>query len=117
MTGTIMTRAIQPRELNQKDVLAGGILMTWMDEIAGITSQRFAGPHVTTVGINDVVFREPINNGDVITIRGEVEKSGRTSVTVRVTVTIDGKDAPSVEGLFTYVAVDDEGRPRQIKQD
>ena len=48
-----MTRAIQPRELNQADVLAGGFLMTWMDEIAGITSQRYAGPPVTTVGMTD----------------------------------------------------------------
>ena len=113
---TIMTRAIQPRELNQADVLAGGFLMTWMDEIAGITSQRYAGPPVTTVGMTDIKLREPIRKGDILEICGTVVKAGRTSVTVLVTATVDGKSEPSAEGLFTYVAVDEDGKPRAYCQ-
>ncbi len=116
MEDSIMTRAIQPRELNQANVLAGGFLLTWMDEIAGTTSQRFAGPPVTTVGIRDISFRKPIMNGDLLTVRGTVEKAGTSSIHVYVTATVDGEDEPSADGHFTYVAIDEDGKPRKIQK-
>lgn len=60
---TKMSRAIMPSMANFRGILFGGMLMEWMDEVAGITAKRFAGCEVATVAVEQIRFLKPVPVG------------------------------------------------------
>jgi acyl-CoA thioesterase YciA len=92
-----------------------------MDIAAGIVASRRANGPVATVAIERMEFIAPINLRDLISVFAQVEKVGRTSMKVRIEVIAHrdrGKTEVKVtEGLFTFVALDDQHRPRAVKRD
>jgi acyl-CoA thioesterase YciA len=107
-----------PTDINANGHLFGGWVLAQMDIAGGIAaSQRANGP-VATVAIEGMKFITPINIRDLISVYAHVERVGRTSMGVRIEVisTRDrGKtDIKVTEGLFTFVALDEQHRPRMV---
>lgn len=120
MKTTKMSRAVMPSMTNQKNVLFGGELMKWMDEVSGITAKRFAQSDVSTVAVEQVKFYKPIPLGAFVDVIGNVAAVGNTSLRVQVTVLMDGEpeqeEILAAEAMFVYVALDDEGKPRKVER-
>jgi acyl-CoA thioesterase YciA len=107
-----------PADINANGHIFGGWVLSQMDIAAGIVaSQRANGP-VATVAIEAMKFIAPIHLRDIISVYAHVERVGRTSMGVRIEViaTRDrGKsDIQVTEGLFTFVALDEQNRPRPV---
>lgn len=107
-----------PTDINANGHIFGGWVLAQMDIAGGIVaSQRANGP-VATVAIEGMKFITPIHIRDLISVYAHVERVGRTSMGVRIEViaTRDrGKsDIKVTEGLFTFVALDDQHRPRSV---
>ena len=108
-----------PSDINANGHIFGGWVLSQMDIAAGIVASRRANGPVATVAIERMEFIAPINLRDLISVFAHVEKVGRTSMKVRIEVVAHrdrGKTQVKVtEGLFTFVALDDEHRPRAIE--
>ncbi len=109
-----------PGDINANGHIFGGWVLSQMDIAAGIIASRRAGGSVATIAIERMEFIAPIHLRDVISVYAEVERVGRTSMAIRIEViaTRDrGASAIKVtEGLFTFVALDDQHRPRPVDQ-
>lgn len=107
-----------PTDINANGHIFGGWVLAQMDIAAGIVaSQRANGP-VATVAIEGMKFITPIHIRDIISVYARVERVGRTSMGVRIEVVATrdrGKtDVKVTEGLFTFVALDEQYRPRSV---
>jgi acyl-CoA thioesterase YciA len=109
----------RPGDINSNGHIFGGWVLSQMDIAAGIVAAREAEGPVATVAIEAMKFITPILLHDVISVYAEVERIGRTSVAIRIEVIASrgrGKSHVKVtEGLFTFVALDAEARPRPVK--
>jgi acyl-CoA thioesterase YciA len=107
-----------PTDINANGHIFGGWVLAQMDIAGGIVaSQRSNGP-VATVAIEGMKFITPIHIRDLISVYAHVERVGRTSMGVRIEVVATrdrGKtDIRVTEGLFTFVALDEQHRPRTV---
>ena len=109
-----------PSDINANGHIFGGWVLSQMDIAAGIVASRRANGAVATVAIERMEFIAPINLRDLISVFAHVEKVGRTSMKVRIEVVAHrdrGRTRVKVtEGLFTFVALDENNRPRPVKQ-
>jgi acyl-CoA thioesterase YciA len=109
-----------PTDINANGHIFGGWVLSQMDIAGGIAASRRAGGAVATVAIEAMHFIEPIHVRDVISVYAEVERVGRTSMGVRIEViaTRDrgASEVKVTEGLFTFVALDEQYRPRPVDQ-
>ena len=108
-----------PSDINANGHIFGGWVLSQMDIAAGIVASRRAGGAVATVAIEKMEFIAPIHLRDLISVYATVERVGRTSMQVRIEV-IAHRDrgvteVKVTEGLFTFVALDEEHRPRPIE--
>jgi acyl-CoA thioesterase YciA len=108
-----------PSDINANGHIFGGWVLSQMDIAAGIVASRRAGGSVATVAIERMEFIAPIHLRDVISVFAEVERVGRTSMAIRIEViaTRDrgATDIKVTEGLFTFVALDEQHRPRPVE--
>lgn len=113
----IRTRAM-PADTNPAGDIFGGWLLSHMDIAGEIAARQRAGRRVATVAIHAMEFHQPVHVGDVVSFYADVEKVGRTSLTVRIRASglsaATGATASVTEGLFVYVALDDAGRPTPV---
>jgi len=107
-----------PAHANPLGDIFGGWLLSQMDLAGASIAIQRAGGRVVTVAINAMSFHEPVDVGDEVSCYAQVEKVGRTSITVDVEA---WKRRPEscqrikvTEGLFTYVKVDDDRRPQPV---
>ena len=107
-----------PTDINSNGHIFGGWVLSQMDIAGGIVASQRANGAVATVAIESMEFIAPIHIRDLISVYAHVERVGRTSMGVRIEVisTRDrGKtDIKVTEGLFTFVALDDQHRPRSV---
>ena len=91
-----------------------------MDIAGGVVAAERAGGRVDTVAVEGMKFHRPVFIGDMVSCYAKVVRVGRTSVTVDVETMARrqrlGEEVTVTEGLFTYVAVDDQRRPRPVDQ-
>ena len=110
-----------PSDINANGHIFGGWVLSQMDIAAGIVASRRARGSVATVAIEAMEFIAPIHLRDVISVYANVEHVGRTSMRVRIEVVAHrdlGQTKVKVtEGLFTFVALDANNRPRAVDQD
>ena len=107
-----------PTDINANNHIFGGWVLSQMDIAGGIAASRWAQGPVATVAIERMEFIAPIHLRDVISVYAEVQRVGRTSMGVRIEV-IASRDRGATEvkvteGVFTFVALDDEHRPRAV---
>ena len=109
-----------PSDINANGHIFGGWVLSQMDTAAGIVASRRAKGPVATVAIEAMEFIAPIHLRDLISVYAEVERVGRTSMGVKIEVVAErdlGSTAVKVtEGVFTFVALDANHRPRAVDQ-
>ena len=110
-----------PSDINANGHIFGGWVLSQMDIAAGIVASRRADGPVATIAIEKMEFITPIHLRDLISVYAQVERVGRTSMTVRIEV-IAHRDRGATElkvteGLFTFVALDENHRPRPVPVD
>ena len=107
-----------PTDINANGHIFGGWVLSQMDIAAGIVASRRANGPVATVAIEKMDFIAPIHLRDVISVFAEVERVGRTSMAVRIEVVAHrdrgATEVKVTEGLFTFVALDENHRPRAV---
>jgi acyl-CoA thioesterase YciA len=107
-----------PSDINANGHIFGGWVLSQMDLAAGIVARLHSGGAVATIAIDGMEFITPIQLRDLISVYAEVESVGRTSMKVRIEVMAwrdSGKTRVKVtEGLFTFVAIDEQARPRPV---
>ena len=105
-------------DINANGHIFGGWVLSQMDIAAGIVASRRARGSVATVAIEAMEFITPIHLRDLISVYARVERVGRTSMAVRIEVIAErdlGQTEVKVtEGVFTFVALDEEHRPRSV---
>ncbi len=112
-------RAIaMPADTNPAGDMFGGWLLSQMDLAGGTAAVRRAQGRVVTVSVTSMTFHRPVFVGDEVTCYAQLVKVGRTSLTVKVESWVrrgQGGEAIAVtEGVFTYVAVDENRQPRPV---
>jgi acyl-CoA thioesterase YciA len=114
----ILRVAPRPGDINSNGHIFGGWVLSQMDIAAGIVAGRTAQGPTATVAIEAMKFIAPILLQDIISVYAHVERRGRTSMGIRIEVIADrargAQQVKVTEGLFTFVALDDQHRPRAI---
>ena len=113
---------VRQEHLNQYGNLFGGRVLAVIDELAFIACARtFPGRNFLTRAVQDAEFTAPARLGDMLQFDFAIEQVGRTSVRVRVRMTIhDGMGGPGVksfDGAVVMVCVDESGRATPVQQD
>ena len=116
--GAILRVVPGPSDINANGHIFGGWVLSQMDIAAGIVASRRANGSVATIAIDKMEFLAPINLRDLISVYATVERVGRTSMSIRIEV-IATRDRGTVdvkvtEGVFTFVALDEQHRPRLV---
>ena len=75
---------IRPEHLNGADVMFGGILMGWIDEVAGLTAMRHSEGHVLTASVDNLTFLRSLRQHDIVVLIGRVTYVGNSSMEIRV---------------------------------
>lgn len=107
-----------PADTNPAGDIFGGWLMAQMDLAAGNAAARRARGRCATVAVDGMVFHRPVAVGDEVSLYASIESIGRTSMKIHVDAwrrsRFDEERFKVTEALFTFVAIDDHGRPRPI---
>ncbi len=105
-----------PADANPSGDIFGGWIMSLMDMAGGNTAFQRAGGRVATVAVDSLEFHRPVAVGDEVTCYAELLRIGRTSLATRVEVWVrnraGGPQVKVTEGVFTYVAIDENRHPR-----
>ncbi|MFV0248658.1 MAG: acyl-CoA thioesterase [Tenacibaculum sp.] len=115
---TILTDLVLPGETNYLDNLFGGELLARMDRACSIAARRHSRRIVVTASVNHVAFTKSVPVGSVVTIEAKVSRAFTSSMEVYVDVWIEdrqsGEKTKVNEGIYTFVAVDETGKPVPI---
>ena len=107
-----------PADANAYGDIFGGWLLSLMDNAAGLTAARRAKGRAVTVAMDGMVFHQPVKVGDEVSVYAEIERVGRTSMTIAVEAwrreRHRGEQIRVTEAKFTFVAIDDAGKPRAV---
>ena len=110
-----------PADINANGHIFGGWVLSQMDIAAGIVASRRANGPVATVAIEAMKFISPIHLRDLVSVFAEVERVGRTSMAVKIEVIahrdLGATEVKVTEGVFTFVALDANHRPRPVDSD
>jgi acyl-CoA hydrolase len=113
-----MTELVLPNDTNTLNNLMGGRLMHWMDIASAVAAQKHSNRVVVTASVDNISFSEPINFGNVVTLQAFVTRAFNSSMEVFIKVTAEdipsGKKIETNTAFFTFVAVDQTGRPIDV---
>ena len=108
---------VRPNHLNGADRLFGGILMQWIDEVAGLVAKRHARTNVTTASVDNLRFLKGVYQKDVLVLIGRITYVGTTSMEVRVDTYVEDEEGlrrPINRAYFSMVALDENDRPVKV---
>ena len=111
-----------PADCNANGDIFGGWVMAQVDLAGSVIPARYAKGRQATVAVNEFVFKQPVRLGDILSFYSSLVRIGRTSITVKVEVFAErfraqGEYIKVTEATLTYVAIDENGRPRAIEKD
>ena len=108
-----------PADANPNGDIFGGWLMSQMDLAGGAHAYQEANGRTATVAVDAMSFHLPVQIGDLVSCYCETAQVGHTSITIKVETWVkrrsNGREEKVTEGLFTFVAIDNEGKPRPVK--
>ena len=118
-TGDLTTRTLaMPADANPSGDIFGGWVLSQMDIAAGLCAGPRAQGRVATVVVEAMHFIRPVHIGDVLCVYTSIKREGRTSVVVSVEAWALrnrlGERVKVTDGLFTFVAIDEDRRPRPL---
>ena len=117
--GELAVRTLaMPADTNPAGDIFGGWIMSLMDVAGGITATALAQGRVATVAVTNMTFLRPVKVGDVVCCYTDLARTGRTSLTLHVETWVlrqrRGDRIKVTAADFTYVALDEDGRPRPV---
>ena len=117
---TTKTELVLPNDTNTLQNLMGGRMMHWMDIVSAIAAQKHSGRTVVTASVDNVSFAQPIKLGNVVTLQAQVTRAFNSSMEVFIEVWAEDipaqKKILSNQAFFTFVAVDQGGRPIDVPE-
>ena len=117
---TIMTDLVLPSETNPLNNLFGGELLARMVRCASIAARRHSRRIVVTASVNHVAFNRSVPLGSVVTVEAKVSRAFKTSMEVFIDVWIEDRESglrdKANEAIYTFVAVDETGRPTTVPE-
>ncbi|HWA24241.1 MAG TPA: acyl-CoA thioesterase [Lacunisphaera sp.] len=117
--GELVIRTIaMPANTNSNGDMFGGWMVSQMDLGGAILARNTARSRITTVAIDAMEFHQPVYVGDIVSCHATLLKTGRTSMRIAVEAWAQrhkgGEHVRVTQGTFTYVAIDDDGRPQPV---
>ncbi len=116
----VMTEMVLPNDTNTLNNLMGGKLMHWMDVVAAIAAQRHSNRMVVTASADSISFKYPIALGNVVTLKAQVTRAFNSSMEVFIEVWAEdipaNKKIKTHRAFFTFVAVDQNGKPIEVPE-
>jgi len=117
--GNLTVRTVaMPSDTNANGDIFGGWVMSRMDQAGGIAGVQRTRGRVVTVKVQTMTFHRPVRVGDVLSVYTRVGRIGRTSFDITIEAWaqrfLTGIEEKVTDGVFTFVAITDEGRPRPI---
>ena len=113
--------AAMPADTNANGDIFGGWLLAQMDIAGGIAARIHSQGRAVTIAVESMTFRKPVKVGDVVSCYADLVKIGSTSMTYRIEAWALRSDTfereKVTEGVFTYVAIGADGRPRKVPRD
>jgi len=107
-----------PRDANPSGDIFGGWVLSQMDIAAGMTASQRSHGRVATVAIDAMSFHFPVFVGDILCVYTDIVRIGTTSMKIQVEAwairASVGQDVKVTEGLFTFVAIDQDRKPRPV---
>ncbi len=111
-------KVVFPDCLNDNEILFGGKLLGWLDEIAYITATRLIKRDLVTVSVNNIRFRKPITAGSIIEIEGKLDKITPLKIYIKADVYIIDKYSDfrekAVESDFVFAQINTERKPVKL---
>lgn len=108
-----------PSDLNHAGTVFGGWVMAKMDKAASIQVEEVVHAPAVTVSVSNFSFLKPIHNGDVFMVYTKVDRIGNTSIDIGVELIVRSKEDLTeykvTQGVFTFVAVDANGKPVKVR--
>ena len=115
-----MTVLMGPELVNFSGKVHGGAILRLLDQVAYACATRYCGHYVVTLSVDEVLFKQEIRVGELVSFLAEVNYTGRTSMEIGIRVVAEDTRSRSVRHtmtcFFTMVAVDAEGRPTPVPQ-
>ena len=115
-----MTELVLPNDTNTLNNLMGGRLLHWMDIVSAIAAQKHSNRIVVTASVDNVSFSKAIPLGSVVTLNAQVTRSFNSSIEVYIEVIAEnipsGEKIYSNTAFFTFVAVDQTGKPIDVNE-
>mgnify|MGYP003452284829 FL=1 len=115
---TILTDLVLPSETNPLNNLFGGELLARMDRAARIAARRHSRRITVTASVNHVAFNRAIPLGSVVTVEAKVSRAFKSSMEIFIDVWTEDRESgnrtKANEAIYTFVAVDDTGRPVEV---
>ena len=118
--GELVMKVIpMPADVNANGDIFGGWVMAQVDLAGSVLPARHVQGRMATVAVNEFIFKHPVRVGDILSFYASIQRIGRTSITIQVEVFAERYDAQGqylkvTEANLTYVAIDEQGRPRPI---
>lgn len=115
-----MRTIAMPADTNANGDIFGGWLMSQMDLGGAVLARTTARCRVVTIAVDAMTFTAPVRVGDIVTCYAKLHEVGRTSLKIDIEAWVDHHDDTPprrvTAGLFTYVAINDSGRPQPVKR-
>ncbi len=119
-TLSITTKLVLPNDTNTLGNLFGGELLAWMDVISSVAAHRHCKRVVVTAAVNNVSFRKAISQASIVTLEAKVTRAFNSSMEIIVDVydedPVTGERIKANEGIYTFVAVDQNGGPIEVPE-
>ena len=108
-----------PADTNPSGDIFGGWILSQMDIAGGVAASRLAKGRTATIGVKEMEFHKPVSVGDLVSCYTQIQKIGTSSITVKIEAWTTSNYLPGdpikvTEGVFTYVAIDENRKPRPV---
>jgi len=111
--------ALLPKDTNYHGTIFGGVILSHIDLAGAIEARRYCSQRVVTISMNEVVFKEPVLLGDLVSFYTRITRIGKTSIRIQVLVVATRENSKEriivTEATVTYVAIDDARQPTPIE--
>lgn len=122
--GNLALRTLaMPSDTNPNGDIFGGWIMSQMDIAGGLAAKNRSNSRVSTVAVESMTFHHPVKVGDVVCCYADILRVGNTSMRLKMEVWVqshpfkEGSRIKVTEGIFTYVAIDENGVPHTVDRD
>ena len=110
-----------PADTNPSGDIFGGWILSQMDIAGGVAASQLANGRTATIGVKEMEFHKPVSVGDLVSCYTQLQNIGTSSITIKIEAWITNRYNPNslvkvTEGVFTYVAIDENRKPRPVKK-